>query len=114
MEYDEDVTPVHVSRAVVGGHALGQPYKGETGRQETTLERLTGRINSLQQTASEICVNLRVHADGLHGEQPTNAEPTKPSPVRSGQIGALEDAIDRLEDTLSYVAAEASRNCTLA
>ncbi len=111
MNYTTDYNPnMPGSGSTIGGLAKGP----KADRPETELESITSRVHRMAENMNEIGYKLRTHADGVHGGVPETGAKDAPQPVRSGQLGALHDALDMLERTHSMVAEQAARNCTLA
>ncbi len=82
-------------------------------RPESRLESITSRVHRMADGMEEIAAKLRVHADSVFGSVP-EADNCNKADVRCGQLGSLDDALDRLERVHSAVAEQAGRNCTLA
>ena len=102
--------------STVGGERAIGPlgHAGDAIKSESTIQRLTSRIEALRDGLNEIGHKLRNHADEVHGPYPEADSAKNGAPCRSGQLGALEDAIDRLEMAVSFVNEQAQRNCLLA
>lgn len=97
------------------GYAQQAAIKQLAPREEAPLERILGRINALTGEASEIGQRLRAHADKALGERPEgDSNERNAHPVRSGAIGEIEDALDRLCAAHAMLRGQADRNCSLA
>lgn len=82
---------------------------------ETPFSRLISRVETMTSAMGEVGKKLEVHANTVHGAPPSEScENGARGDSRAGALGALEDALDRLERALSYVAEQAGRNCGLA
>lgn len=116
MSYERDMKIQAMAQNVASaGIGTGLYHAGNQIRPESELESITSRVHRLASDIEEIGSKLSQHADALHGDirQPVPAG-TEAAPCRAGQLGALHDALDRLERAHSFVAEQAGRNCTLA
>ena len=78
------------------------------------LPRVLERINALHAGMSQLCDDLRLHADRVYGARPEAANTTQPVPVRCGLIGEIEDALDRLDQTQADMAEQVGRAANLS
>lgn len=81
--------------------------RGNTIATPGELEALTKRIHAMASEADEIRGIAGRTADRLFGGG--NAECGSESPCRSGQVGAMEDALDTLSSELSDLRAQVER-----
>lgn len=102
--------------ASMQGSAAGtMPSAANTLRPESELEALVARVYSMAKDVEEIAVRMRNHADAVFGERPEAvAGANVPTPVRSGLLGSLQDALDSLDHAHAYAGVQAERNCALA
>ncbi len=108
MSYTTDYNP-NTAGSTIGGlaSAANQMTEGE-------LQRIAGRIHRMTDSMNGIANQLCDHADAVHGSPPPPVVGNSVQPVRSGLIGSIHDALDRLENAHSNLAEQAGRNCTLA
>lgn len=108
MSYTEQYNPMMPQSGGVASAMIGQP------RTESELESIAARIYRIAANFDETGGKLRDHADNVHGSTPPPPMGNEACPCRMGQLGAIHDAIDRLERVHAFVAEQAGRNCTLA
>lgn len=110
-----------VANQYIGGTALGAMQAQAQAQaqaqipREGELEGLIARVLRMTQDVEETAARLRRHADVVFGERPENsAGANAPTPVRTGLVGQLQDALDCLERANARTGVEAARNCALA
>lgn len=112
MDYSSQIAMEKAAKAqaYVGGATLA----GASVPVDPALLRFADRLQKINGEFQEVGHRLDCHADRVHGERPEAGNKSAAYPVRSGALGTLEDALDRLNETLSFVREAADRNCNLA
>lgn len=111
MAYAEQYPMMPGSGSAIGGTVSQRLVQD---RPESELEAIATRIGQHADAAYELAAKLRHHADSVHGSLPECEKANACGSIRSGQLGAIYDALDRLASAQSELAEQAGRNCTLA
>ncbi len=98
------------------GSPTSQLSAGDASRDFSPIERATNRVNNTVSALHGLAELMEAHADRLFGECPkaVSSRGDAARPVRSGLIGNLEDALDRLADAQGRLSEACGRNNTLA
>lgn len=114
MDYTEQDYERHTALAASQARVGGSPPSRVTTAVQAPLHAIQDRINGAAQRISHIAELLGGHADRAFGERPEADSSTgQMRPCRSGQVGAIEDSLDLLEESISRLDAQADRNCRL-
>lgn len=80
----------------------------------TPLQLLASRIHDTRHRLTEMLCKLHEHADRVHGPTPETTAGEEERDRRSGQLGAVFDALDELENTVQQLPYAVQRTTGLA